>query len=421
MNSYAPETATRSAVWDGLVCPDVCIHELVAAQVKKTPDAVAVVCAGQQLSYRELEDRANRLATRLAMMGVGAELPIGICVERSLDMVVGVLGMLKDGCYYVPLDPAYPSERLAWMLDDTSAPVLLTQQHLLPIFPRQPAQVLFLDEEVEVTAGQRKDRLRRGLSDQLANLLYTSGSTGRPKGTAMRHRSLGRGIEWQTERLHCGSGTRTAQLAPLSFDVSFLEIFSMLCCGGTVVILPDTLRQDPASLWQFLIDEKIEVLFVPFVGLQQLAEISARRTELPTSLREIASSGEQLYITPEIVQFFERLTNTDLDNLYGPTETHAATECRLAGRPADWPKRPPIGRSLGHTCIYLLDENLNLVPAGAEGEIYIGGRGLARGYRGRPDLTSERFLPDPYSRELGARMYRTGDRARSQADGGVEG
>jgi non-ribosomal peptide synthetase component F len=316
MNSYAPKTARSSVVSEGLVCAERCIHELVAAQVEKTPEAVAIVCDGRQLTYGELDDRANRLAAYLATTGVGAEVPVGICVERSIEMVVGVLGILKAGGYYVPLDPAYPAERLSWMLEDTSASVLLTQRHLLPIFSQPPGQVLFLDDELQAAVGQSSEvRPAKARSEQLANLLYTSGSTGKPKGIAMSHGSLCEVLEWQIERLQCRGGTRTAQFAPLSFDVSFLEIFSMLCCGGTVVILSDKLRQDPARLWQFLIDERIEILFVPFVALQQLAEISAMRTAGPACLREIASSGEQLYITPAVVQLFERLENTASDKL----------------------------------------------------------------------------------------------------------
>ncbi|HKR21614.1 MAG TPA: AMP-binding protein, partial [Pyrinomonadaceae bacterium] len=257
--------------------------------------------------------------------------------------------------------------------------------------------------------------------DQLANVLYTSGSTGRPKGTAMSHRSLVHVVEWQARRLQSGSGTRTAQFASLSFDVSFLEMFSMLCYGGTVVVLSEAVRQDPVSLWNCLIEERIEILFVPFVGLQQLAQVALQTQTRPAQLREIASSGEQLYITPDVVRLFETLSNTILDNLYGPTESHAAMEFRLEGPPDSWPKRPPIGRSIVHSEIYLLDQNLNPITADdVDGEIYIGGHGLARGYLRRPELTAERFLPAPFSNVPGARMYRTGDSARYVSGGVLE-
>ncbi|HKR14760.1 MAG TPA: amino acid adenylation domain-containing protein, partial [Pyrinomonadaceae bacterium] len=394
-----------------------CIHELFEAQADATPNAIAVVFEELQLTYRELDERATRLADELRRLGVAAETPVTICVNRSLEMVVGVLAILKAGGCYVPLDPAYPAERLAWMIEDTAAPVLLTEKSLLPGLPQHRAQVLLLDEPLNVETGLRFAPVS---SDQLANVLYTSGSTGRPKGAAMSHRSLVKVVEWQWRRLQCGSGTRTAQFASLSFDVSFLEMFSMLCFGGTVVLLSEAVRQDPVSLWNCLVEEQIEILFVPFVGLQQLAQVALTTETRPSQLREIASSGEQLHITPAVVRLFEILDTTALDNLYGPTESHAAMEFRLEGPPDSWPKRPPIGRAIVHSEIYLLDENLDPISSGVDGEIYIGGHGLARGYLRRPDLTAERFLPDPFSGEAGARMYRTGDSARYLPDGVLE-
>ena len=428
MSIQADERAGSSIISGGLVCADApveeqCIHELVEAQVAKTPDAVAVVYQGQQLTYRELDERADRLAAYLEKSGVKAETPVGICVERSLEMVVGVLGILKAGGYYVPLDPAYPPDRLAYMLEDTAAPVLLKQRHLLPQLPAQAAQVIFLDEVWNGNDGAHEEKpARKVSSEQLGIVLYTSGSTGRPKGIAMSHRALCEVVKWQVRRSHCGNGTKTAQFASLCFDVSFLEIFSALCSGGTLVLLSEDLQRDPRNLWRFLIDEQVEVLFVPVVALQQLARVAAEEEteDAPVCLRDIASSGEQLYITPEVVRLFQTLKGAEFYNLYGPTESHAAMEFRLEGEPDEWPARPPIGRAIAHAEIYLLDENLRIVPPDAEGEIYIGGTGLARGYLRRPDLTGERFMPDPFSHTPGARMYRTGDRARYLANGIVE-
>ncbi len=426
MSQQTTERAPSLVVMEGLVCTDdpvdKCIHEMVEAQVARTPDAVAVVYQGDRLTYRELNERANKLAAHLMALGVTAETPVAICVERSIEMVVGVLGILKAGGYYVPLDPAYPVDRLAWMLEDTSAFVLLKERHLLPDLSAHTAQVLFLDEVWDGEGEERAEQLRGGKvsSDQIANVLYTSGSTGKPKGIAMSHRALRKVLEWQIRRLNCDEGTKTAQFASLCFDVSFLEMFSALSSGGTLVLVSEALRLDPIGLWRFLIDEQIEILFVPFVTLQQLAEVSAVEDEAPTSLREIASSGEQLYITPDVVRLFQRLKDTVLDNLYGPTESHAAMEFELEGSPEQWPQRPPIGRAIAHAQIYLLDENLEPVPSDAEGEIYIGGAGLARGYLRRPRLTAERFIPNPFSRVPGARMYRTGDRARLLASGVIE-
>jgi amino acid adenylation domain-containing protein len=254
--------------------------------------------------------------------------------------------------------------------------------------------------------------------DCAAYVLYTSGSTGRPQGVVMCHGALANLIEWQLGDLR--PGARVLQFAPLSFDVSFQEIFSTLCSGGTLVLLSDELRRDPTALWRLIARQGIERLFVPFVALQQLAEAARSSGPAPARLREIITAGEPLRITPAVTTLFRRLPGCALWNHYGPTESHVVTAHRLEGPPQQWPALPPVGRPIANARIYVLEASLEPVPVGVPGELHIGGGCLARGYLNRPELTAERFIRDPFSDEPGARLYKTGDRAPWRADGGLE-
>ncbi|HET9227885.1 MAG TPA: condensation domain-containing protein, partial [Thermoanaerobaculia bacterium] len=258
--------------------------------------------------------------------------------------------------------------------------------------------------------------------NNLCYVVYTSGSTGRPKGVAMTHAAITAMLLWQ-QRTSSAKAGRTLQFTSLSFDVSFQEIFSTWWAGGTLVLVSDDVRRDPPALARLLAEQRIERLFLPFVALQQLA-MAALEGELPLHLREVMSAGEQLYVTPQVAELFSRLPGAELHNHYGPSETHAATWLDLHGDPSRWPERPPIGVPLDHTRLFLLDADLNPVPAGVAGEVWVGGPGLARGYLDRPHLTAERFLPDPFhwagGWKPGDRLYRTGDLARRRPDGILE-
>jgi amino acid adenylation domain-containing protein len=414
------------------------VHQLFAAQVARTPDVVAVIFDGsgvgpEQLTYRELDARANRLAWHLRTLGVGPEARVGICTDRSLDMVIGLLGILKAGAAYVPLDPAYPAERLAFMLEDAHMPVLLTQRRLVGRLPGHEARVICLDTDWATVARAPAEHLDTITSaDNLIYVLYTSGSTGRPKGVAMSHRSLVNMLMWQLDSLSPGAA-RTLQFASFSFDVAFQEIFSAWCAGGTLVLITEDERHDTTELLRALARQAVERLFLPFVALQHLAELIGTSGGLPAHLREIITAGEQLRITPAIANMCSALPNCVLHNHYGPTESHAATSFTLTDSPRDWPVLPPIGRPITNTRIYLLDRHWQLTPLGVPGELYIAGVSLARGYLHRPELTAERFLPNPFSagREqmadgrldnptIGYRLYRTGDLARYRLDGNLE-
>jgi amino acid adenylation domain-containing protein/FkbH-like protein len=414
-----PSTAVNGNETEVNYPRDLCVHQLFEEQVKRTPEAVAVTFGEQQLTYGELNRRADRLADHLQSLGVGSDMPVGICLQRSLDQMVGVLGILKAGGAYVPLDPAYPRERLALMLENARATVLVTQQDLASILPAIPGHVVCLDLPLP-TAAMDQGPLPRATADSLAYVIYTSGSTGKPKGVAMAHRPLVNLIWWQLKNSTLGKGDKTLQFASLSFDVSFQEIFSTWCSGGVLVLVREELRRDANRLTRFLQEQQVNRLFLPFVALNQLAESIADGTPVPGTLREIVTAGEQLRITGKIATLFERLGNCTLHNHYGPSESHVVTAFTLTGAPASWPALPPIGRPIANTQIHLLDEKLAPVPSGEQGEVFIGGDCLARGYLNQPELTAERFISDPFRPGTSGRLYKTGDLASCLPDGNIQ-
>jgi len=401
-----------------------CVHELFEAQVERTPEAVAVVFEGQSLTYRELNRRANQLAHHLRGLGVGPEALVGLCVERSMEMVVGLIGILKAGGAYVPLDPRYPPERLAFMLEDAGTSVLVTQERLVPRLPAFQGHCVCLDFAGPAFEGPdafaEANPAGQTVPENFAYVIYTSGSTGKPKGVALPHRALVNLIHWQVRNSTLGPGDKTLQFASLSFDVSFQEIFSTLCSGGVLVLIDEESRLDPALLWKVLAKHAVARLFLPFVALQQLAERADDATPAVPSLREVITAGEQLQITPKIAALFERLKDCTLCNQYGPSESHVVTSFALTGRASQWPTLPPIGRPIANTELFLLDRHLQPVPVGVPGELHIGGVALARYYWHRPELTEQKFIPHPFRSEPGARLYKTGDLARYRPDGNID-
>ncbi|WP_181243733.1 non-ribosomal peptide synthetase, partial [Chamaesiphon polymorphus] len=400
---------------------DKCIHQLFEEQVTKTPDAIAVVFERQELTYRQLNHRANQLAHYLQTLGVKPEVLVGICVERSLEMVVGLLGILKAGGAYVPLDASYPQQRLVYMVQDAQAQIVLTQESLRQTLPVGTAQLVCLDTDWSIVAQQSDAQLSTAVTaENLAYAIYTSGSTGQPKGVQLNHRPLVNLIEWQIEASNVPTEAKTLQFAPISFDVSFQEIFSTLCVGGTLVVISDDKRKDTCALIEFLRQQEIERLFLPFIALQNLAEIGRDR-ELVPSLQEVITAGEQLQITPAIVEWFSRHPNCALHNHYGPSETHVVTDYQLTGDPQTWKVLPPIGRPIFQTQIFILDVVRGQpVPIGVTGELFIGVKDSIRGYLNRPELTAEKFIPNPFSPDSSARLYKTGDLARYLPDGNIE-
>jgi amino acid adenylation domain-containing protein len=401
------------------------IHELFEERVRRTPDAAAVEYEGRQLTYSQLNRRANQLARYLLSQGVEANEVVGICAERGLDMVVGLLGILKAGGAYLPLDPKYPTARLKQMVTDAAPRVVLTETALIGVLrPASAAKVIALDEQLREISGFVAEDIavaELGLtSESLVYVIYTSGSTGRPKGTAMRHRSMVNLIEWHAKSFGAAEGRRVLQFAALSFDVAFQEIFSTLCTGGTLVLLDEWVRRDTQALAQLLSSRSIHRLFVPPLMLQSLAEHCGSTDTLPRSLQDVVTAGEQLRISPEIRGFFRRLQGCRLHNHYGPTETHVVAAHTLEADPEQWPDLPAIGRPIANTRAYVLDRQMQPVPIGVSGELYIGGANVARGYLNRPELTEQRFIADPYGNDPQARLYRTGDLGRWRADGALE-
>lgn len=411
-----PRTKRKSPV-------DVGLQQWFEAKASEFPKAVAVSfpenSKQQEISYGELNFRANQLARHLRKAGVGPDVVVGICAERSFELIVAALAVIKAGGAYLPLDPTYPKERLSFMLEDTSAPIILTQEKLAPTLPKNDAHLLCLDTDWKAIAKEPGENLDCIAShDHLAYLIYTSGSTGKPKGVAMRHGPLVNLLLWQFQNWSARPDAKTLQFASLNFDVSFQEIFSTLGSGGTLVLVSEELRRDSNRLLNFLDEQQVERIFLPFVALKHLADASEREQIFPRQLREVITAGEQLQITPQVTRFFSKLPRCTLHNQYGPSETHVVTAFDLKGSPQNWPALPSIGKAIFNTQIFILDEQLRPVEPGTPGELFIGGDCLARGYLNRPELTAEKFIASPFAQN--SRLYKTGDLARQLPDGNFE-
>ncbi|HZF10319.1 MAG TPA: non-ribosomal peptide synthase/polyketide synthase, partial [Thermoanaerobaculia bacterium] len=397
------------------------LHDFFTREAVRTPDRVALAFGAGQLSYGALALRTSRLANTLVRRGVGPEVPVGISVVRSLAMVEGLLAIFRAGGYAVPLDPTYPAERLAFMLADTAAPVLLADAGSLKLLPPFGGELLCLDDPglPALLAGESAAPPAGPRAPNLAYIIYTSGSTGKPKGIAMPHRAIVNVMEYQLRRSGAAA-TRTLQFSPLSFDVCFQEFFSTWAMGGTVFLLSDADRRDALALLAVLERHEVRRLFLPFVALMNLIEMAEQQSATPAALEEVVTAGEQLRVTDWLAAWFGRMAHCRLENQYGPSEAHVVTTFPLAGPPAGWAALPPVGRPVRRTRVYAFDAQLAPVPIGVPGEVYVGGTQLARGYLGRPDVTAERFLPDPWGREPGGRLYRTGDLARVLPGGDFE-
>ncbi len=399
------------------------LHELVEAQCARTPHAVAVVCEGRQLTYGELDERADCLAHRLTSCGVGPESLVGVSLERSLELVVGLLAILKAGGAYVPLDPSYPEQRLAFMVEDARAPVLLSAGGLAGALPLPPGtRVLPLDGFAEGPPSMEGNgslpSALRPWADHPAYVIYTSGSTGTPKGVVNTHRGIVNRLLWMQEAYGLTAEDRVLQKTPASFDVSVWEFFWPLITGARLVLARPGGHQDAAYLVELIARESVTTLhFVPAMLATFLAQPGI---EGLTSIRRVIASGEALPFDLE-QRFFRLLPAAELHNLYGPTEA-AVDVTAWACRPADARRPVPIGRPISNLHIHLLGPDLRPVPHGKVGEIGIAGSGLARGYHRRPDLTAERFVPNPCAGddEAGARLYRTGDLGRWLPSGDLE-
>ena len=396
---------------------EVCLHQLFEAQVERSPDAIAVVFEDQQLTYRELNQRANQLANYLQKLGVGPEVLVGICLERSLEMMVGLLGILKAGGAYVPLDPAYPQERLAFILEDAQLPVLLTQARLAETLPSHQTKEICLDTDWEaIASGQCKSNpIRSVTSNNIAYVIYTSGSTGKPKGVMNAHQGICNRLLWMQDAYQLTETDHVLQKTPFSFDVSVWEFFWPLLNGARLVVAQPAGHQDSTYLVKLIASQQITTLH--FVPSMLQAFLEEEGIEVCDSLKRVICSGEALPFELQ-ERFFARI-DAELHNLYGPTEAAIDVTFWHCGPWSD-SSTVPIGRPIANTQVYLLDAEGQPVPIGVPGELHIGGNQLARSYLNRPKLTAEKFIPNLFSTQPGARLYKTGDLARYHLDGTIE-
>lgn len=395
-----------------------CVHKMFEAQVERTPEAIALVCGEEQITYGEVNRRANQLAHALLQSGVMRESLVGVCLERSPALIVSLLAILKTGAAYVPLDPAYPGERLAYMIQDALPGKIITTSvsNSKGDWPEGLAALQFcLDRSLEfaLLAHQPVGKLQsHSLPANLAYVIYTSGSTGRPKGVQITHHGLSNLIYWHRETFAVTTRDRATQLASLSFDAAGWEIWPYLTAGATVCFVPDDVRISPAQLSGWLMEQSITVSFLPTPLLEHL--LGEKDIQVPAGLRLLLTGGDQLHRLPR------QDISCILVNNYGPTENTVVTTSGIVTTGTDSMENPTIGLPISNTRVYVLDRFMQPVPVGVTGELYIAGEGLGRGYLRRPDLTAEHFVPDPLSNQGGSRLYKTGDLVRYRADGTLD-
>ncbi len=416
----AAERHTLLTVWNATEreYPDErCTHELFEQQVERTPDAIALVCSDECVTYDTLNRRANQLAATLRERGISLESLVAVCMDRTPTMVMCLLAILKTGAAYLPLDPTYPAERLAFMLADARVPLVLTTtalSHILGLADTHASERLVLDSEPGQTllAGHSSTNCPSiSLPDTRAYVIYTSGSTGQPKGVQITQRGLTNLVCWHQHAFALTSHDRTSHLAGLSFDAAVWELWPSLATGATLCLVDEEIRTSPLHLRDWLVAQQITLSFLPTPLAEQLLDVDWPDN---TALHTLLTGGDLLHHAPERTLPFVLVNN------YGPTEHTVVTTSGLVAPTLDAGQPPSIGRPIANTRAYVLDAHLQPVPIGAPGNLYVGGHGLARGYLYRPDLTAERFLPDPFSSQPGTRLYRTGDLVRYRSDGNLD-
>ncbi|MBD1908589.1 non-ribosomal peptide synthetase [Funiculus sociatus GB2-A5] len=411
------------------------VHQLFEAQVEQNKDAIAVVFEDKQLTYQELNIRSNKLANYLQKLGVGAEILVGVCVERSLDMIIGMLAILKAGGAYLPLDPSYPPERLSFMLKDAQVPVLLTREQYIERLDNQNSKIISLDMDWETIAHESEDNPSSNVTaENLAYVIYTSGTTGKPKGVQIKHSGLLNLVFWHQQAFAVSPLDRVTQVAGVAFDACGWEILPYLSAGSSIYLTDDEIRRSPEKLRDFLVSKSITISFLPTPLVEKVLLLDWSKD---IALRILLTGGDKLHQYPLAEYPFQVVNN------YGPTENTVVTTSGIVavkkpGNPPNSPYKggqeaiadvaassgnaiaPAIGRPIANTQVYVLDSHLQPVPIGVAGELYIGGAGLARGYLNRPDLTAEKFISNPFSNQPEARLYKTGDLVRYQPDGNIE-
>ena len=395
---------------------DTCLHYLFEAQVDRTPDAVAVRFGSRTVTYRDLNARANQLAHHLRSHRVEPDRLVGIFVNRSVEMVVAQLAVLKAGGAYVPMDPVYPRERIRLMSEDSGAQIVVTNSVCVDALPPTAATTIVLDREWSDIARESSSNPNRRTSPEgLAYVIYTSGSTGTPRGACIPHRAICNHMLWMQRTFPLQSDDRVLQRTPFSFDASVWEFYAPLLQGAELVLYEPGVHQDPDHLIRTIATQKVTTLQMVPLMLRMLMDEPA--LERLSTLRRVYCGGEVLPL--ELCERFASRVGAPLVNLYGPTEATIDTSC-WEYQPVENVQTAPIGRPIANTSYYVLDDSMQPVPIGVPGELYIGGKGVGRGYLNRPGVTSERFVPDPFGDDPGGRLYRTGDRVRSRVDGNLE-
>ncbi len=394
-----------------------CIHQDFAEQARQTPDRLALVCEEQSLTFAGLNHRANQLAHHLERLGVGPDVVVGLCCERSLELVVGMLGILKAGGAYLPLDPAMPAERLSFMLADTRARALLTTSEVFTALPTGEATVLCLDTDWDRIAGESSEEpVNRANEENLAYIIFTSGSTGRPKGVSIEHRQLQNYVHSVVEKLDLPFPANYALVSTLAADLGHTMLFPSLSCGGTLHLISRDLVTDPEGLADYFQEHEIDCLKIVPSHLATL--MMSARPERVLPRRRLVLGGEAS--TPELIATVHRLApQCRIFNHYGPTETTVGVLTNELDDP-DTPANVPLGTPLANAQVYVLDSTLEPVPVCVKGEIYIGGEGVGRGYSDLPAITAEKFVPDPIGGKAGARLYRTGDLGQYLSNGKIQ-
>jgi amino acid adenylation domain-containing protein len=386
------------------------VPSLVAACAGSTPTATAVAAGSRRITYSELDARANRLARQLRAMGAGPDMVVGLCLNRSIELVVGALAILKAGAAYLPLDPTSPSERIAFMLRDAQASILITQPEVTA--PAERGHIIVLDEAAAALGqGDPEPPEVQASGESLAYLIYTSGSTGQPKGVEVTHEALMNLVCWHQQAFAVTPRDRATQIASPAFDAAVWELWPYLTAGASVYVADEETRLDPILLRDWLVAQGITITFLP----TPLAEtVITLDWSAEVALRLLLTGGDTLHRYPPASLPFALINN------YGPTEAAVVATSGLVPAASGWTTPPSIGRPISGARAYVLDEKRQPLLNGMVGELYVGGKGVARGYRNRAALTAERFVPDPFSESPNARMYRTGDLVRARVDGELE-
>ncbi len=399
-------------------CPRALVSEMFEAQVEHTPEALAVIAGRERLTFWELNQRANQVAQYLRERGIGPESLVAVCMERTADVVVALLGVLKAGGAYVPIDPTYPKERLGFMLEDSGSKVLLTQERLLESLPEHASEVVCVDKSWSEIATRNSENFVSGATpDNLAYVIYTSGSTGRPKGAMILHRGLTNYLAWCTKAYGVRPGGPVPLHSSLSFDLTVTALYAPLVCGATVELLPEEAGVEALTSALRNGSDRALVKITP-AHLELLGK-QLKPSEARNRVRSFIIGGENL-LTDTVRFWLDNAPETVLINEYGPTETVVGCCVYKANGAHRASASVPIGRPIANTQLYILDQHLQPVPVGIAGELHIGGMGLARGYLNRPELTVEKFIRNPFSADSGSRLYKTGDLARYLPDGNIE-